>query len=133
MATPETSNFERKKSSHATHDSQVVLGKAGLNGSEVLPAAEVENQANLIAEVGSIVTIEFLDTKAESQFLITRNERELDELPTDLRARLPEGVKLARSNTPLARVVLGKSASDDTLVLIVQKSRPLKILKVESI
>jgi hypothetical protein len=129
MAASETSipgrapDFERLDDSRPVDD----------GSASELSAADTEIKPKLKAEIGSLVTIQFLDNNAVSQFLITREEREINELPIDLQKQLPSDVKLARAATPIARLLLGKTASDDTLELIVQKTRPLKVLNIEII
>ncbi len=98
------------------------------SGSGEQEAAELER-----AGVGSLVTIELLDTGKVSQFLITQNERNPGELPSGVRARLPEGCSLAHVGLPLARAVIGKTTEDEGLEFVVAKRRPLKIIEVKTL
>lgn len=96
------------------------------NGEQEVPKLEK-------AAVGSLVTIELLDSGKISQFLITQNERNAEELPPDVQARLPEGANVAHNRAPLAIAALGKTAGDEILELVVTKRRPFKILEVKAL
>ncbi len=105
----------------------------GSSGADLPHEGEIEATEILKAGVGSLVTIQLLDTGKTSQFLITQDEREPEDLPAGARKKLPEGANLARTTSPLARAVMGKTTEDEDLKLLVAKSRPLKILEVKEL